>query len=75
MMESAKRQQPLSDQLREAVQGSKLSRYQIAKETGIAQSTLCLFCSGKRGLSMKAIDSLVGFFGWQIRKNPRRQGD
>jgi transcriptional regulator with XRE-family HTH domain len=49
----------LSDQLRRAIQQSALSRYRIAKETGVSQSVLSLFCSGQRGLSLKAIDALV----------------
>jgi plasmid maintenance system antidote protein VapI len=56
----------LSEQLRQAIAASELSRYRIAEATEISQSTLSLFCSGKRGLSMDAIDRLVEFFGWEI---------
>lgn len=56
----------LSEQLRRAIRDSELSRYQISKATGVGQSTLSLFCAGKRGLSMDAIDRLVDFLGWQL---------
>jgi hypothetical protein len=48
-----------SDQLRRSIQQCPLSRYRIAKDTGVSQSVLSLFCSGKRGLSLKAVDALV----------------
>ena len=56
----------LSEQLRRAIRESELSRYRIAEATGISQSTLSLFCAGKRGLSMEAIDRLVDFLGWRV---------
>lgn len=61
-----RRKPQLSEQLRRAIAMSDVSRYRIAEATGISQSTLSLFCSGKRGLSMEAIDRLVDFFGWQV---------
>ena len=56
----------LSEQLRTAIQESTISRYRISEATGISQSTLSLFCAGKRGLSMAAIDQLVDFLGWKV---------
>ncbi|MFM7136524.1 MAG: helix-turn-helix domain-containing protein [Planctomycetota bacterium] len=56
----------LSEQLRKAIRDSEVSRYRIAEATGISQSTLSLFCAGKRGLSMDAIDRLVDFLGWTV---------
>src|SRR4051812_197363 len=53
-----KRTDSLSDQLRRAVDESGLTRYQIAKETGIDESALAKFYNGHRGLSMKALNSL-----------------
>ncbi len=65
----------LSDQLRQAVQQCALSRYRIAKETGVSQSVLSLFCSGKRGLSLKAIDVLVSLLDLELkpRKRPTKK--
>ena len=48
----------LSEQLRQAIDGSELSRYRIAKDSGVAQSTISQFMNGKRSLSPKAIDRI-----------------
>ena len=56
-----------SDQLRAAIHSSSLSRYQIAKESGVSQAVLSLFCSGRRGLSLKAIDSLVALLNLELK--------
>lgn len=48
----------LSDQLRQAIDDSGLTRYRIAKETGISESALAQFYNGRRGLSMEALNSL-----------------
>jgi plasmid maintenance system antidote protein VapI len=50
---------PLSDQLRQAIDGAELSRYRIAKEAGVAQSTISQFMNGKRSLSLQAIDRIA----------------
>ena len=50
---------PLSEQLRKAIDGSELSRYRIAKEAGVAQSTISQFMNGKRSLSLKGIDRIA----------------
>jgi transcriptional regulator with XRE-family HTH domain len=49
----------LSDQVRKAVDASGLSRYRIAKELGIAESTMSRFMAGKGGLSMEYLDALA----------------
>src|SRR5213594_809483 len=48
----------LTDQLRRAIINSGLTRYQIAKETGIDESALSRFYYGERGLSMEALNAL-----------------
>jgi DNA transposition AAA+ family ATPase len=53
-----KRTQPLTVQLRQAIDDSGLTRYQIAKETGIDESALAKFYNGHRGLSMDALNAL-----------------
>jgi transcriptional regulator with XRE-family HTH domain len=50
--------QPLTVQLRLAIDDSGLTRYQIAKETGIDESALAKFYNGHRGLSMDALNAL-----------------
>ena len=48
----------LTDQLRQAIDDCGLTRYQIAKETGIDESALAKFYNGHRGLSMEALNAL-----------------
>ena len=61
-----------SDQLRRLVRESPVSRYQIAKDTGIAESTLSVFIRGERGLSIESIDKLYEYLGLKPleRKGP-----
>lgn len=61
---------PLSDQLRRAIARSGVSRYRIAKETGVSQSSLALFVSGERGLSMEAMDAVGQYLRLKIVKAP-----
>lgn len=48
----------LTDQLRNAIKDSGLTRYRISKETGISEATLSKFHLGQRGLSMEALNAL-----------------
>jgi cyanate lyase len=48
----------LTDQLRQAIDDSGLTRYRIAKETGLSEATLSKFYLGQRGLSMEAMNAL-----------------
>jgi predicted transcriptional regulator len=53
-----KRNEKLSDQLRRLIEESPMSRYEISKKTGIAQSTLCKLVQGERGVSTDSWDLL-----------------
>jgi hypothetical protein len=57
---------PLSDELREAVERSGLSRYSIWQQTGIDQGSLSKFMDGERGLGMESIDKLADLLGLHI---------
>jgi transcriptional regulator with XRE-family HTH domain len=57
-MMGKKRHNLLTDQLRRAIDDSGLTRYQIAKATGIDESALAKFYNGHRGLSMDALNAL-----------------
>jgi transcriptional regulator with XRE-family HTH domain len=61
-----KRSQMLTDQIRQAIDDSGLTRYQIAKETGIDESALAKFYNGRRGLSMEALNALGEFLQLKI---------
>lgn len=61
-----KRTNLLADQLRQAIDDSGLTRYRIAKETGINESALAQFYNGHRGLSMEALNALGVFLELKI---------
>jgi transcriptional regulator with XRE-family HTH domain len=64
---TSKKPIPFSEQLKERIDSSGLSRYRIWKETGVAQSTLSEFMSGNRALSMGAIDKIVGLLDLELK--------
>lgn len=50
---------PLSEQLREAIEKSRLSRYELSKRSGVSQSSLSKFVLRQRpGLSFDAMDRI-----------------
>lgn len=66
----------LTDQLRQAINQSGLTRYQIAKATGIDESALAKFYNGHRGLSMEAMNALGEFLELTIvlGRKPSKKG-
>jgi DNA transposition AAA+ family ATPase len=66
----------LTDQLRQAIDDSGLTRYRIAQETGVSESALAQFYNGHRGLSMKAMNALGEFLQLQIvlGRKPEQKG-
>lgn len=71
-----KRSKKLTDQLRQAIDDSGLTRYRIAQETGIGEATLSKFYLGQRGLSMKALNALGEFLELKITlgRKPNKKG-
>jgi transcriptional regulator with XRE-family HTH domain len=69
------RHKRLSDEVREAVAASGMSRYAIAKALGIAESTMSRFMSGTNGLSMSYLDRLGELLGLHVVVRPtKKQG-
>jgi transcriptional regulator with XRE-family HTH domain len=66
----------LTDQLRKVIDDSGLTRYRIAKETGISESALSQFYNGHRGLSMEALNALGDFLQLTITsgRKPDKKG-
>jgi DNA transposition AAA+ family ATPase len=71
-----KRPRKLTDQLRQAIDDCGLTRYAIAKHTGIDESALAKFYNGQRGLSMNALDALGEFLQLKITlgRTPSKKG-
>jgi predicted transcriptional regulator len=61
-----------SEKLRRAITDCGRTRYEISKETGIAESVLSRFIHGERGLSLHTVDVLVRFVGLEVRKPKRK---
>lgn len=66
----------VSDALRRSIERSGLSRYEIAKRTGVSQSQLSRFVAFDRGLSLDSVDRLAAFFKLELtpRKRATRKG-
>ena len=62
----------LSEQLREVIVKSGVSRYEISKQTGVSQSALSRFVLGHRGISVKAMDAVGLFLGLSITTKKKR---
>ena len=71
-----KRTALLTDQMRQAIDDSGLTRYQIAKATGIDESALAKFYNGHRGLSMDALNALGEYLQLTIilGRGPEKKG-
>ena len=54
-------------QLRRAVSESSMSRYQIAKESGISQAQLSYFVNSKRTLTLPVAARLAEALGLELR--------
>ena len=76
MMGMAKRRSnKLSDQIRQAIDDSGLSRYKIAKATGIDESALGRFYNGQQGLTTGTLDLVGEYLGLTIvlARKPAKQ--
>ncbi len=60
----------MSDEIRDAVEASGLSRYRIAKEIDVAESTMSRFMGRKGGLSLDNLDRLADLLGLHIATEP-----
>ncbi|MHB1424718.1 MAG: helix-turn-helix domain-containing protein [Gemmataceae bacterium] len=56
-----------SDQIRDAIKSSCVTRYVLAGQAGIAESVLSRFMSGKQGMSLSTLDKIAEVLGLQVR--------
>jgi hypothetical protein len=54
------------DQLRDAINGSGLSRYAICKTIGLQESTMSHFMAGNCGLSVETINRICELIGARL---------
>jgi transcriptional regulator with XRE-family HTH domain len=69
-------EKPFSDQIREAIDASGMSRYAICKAIGITQGVMSRFMHGRGGLSLETIDKLAELLGLTVvrRRGRKREG-
>jgi transcriptional regulator with XRE-family HTH domain len=64
----------IEKKLREAIIKSKMSRYKIAKESGIGEASLSLFVNRKRTLTLDSAAKVAGVLGLELMpKKPKRK--
>jgi hypothetical protein len=73
MLDKRDSMQTLSEQLREAILNSGVSRYEISKQTKVSQAALSKFILGQRGISTKAMDAVGIFLGLTITRQPKHR--
>lgn len=56
----------LSEQIRQAIKASGMSRYAICKRLDFSESVMSKFMRGQSGLSMETIDRLGDLLGLEI---------
>lgn len=69
----AQRKEKMSDQVRAAIDGCGVTRYQIAKDTGISESSLSRFVASGRGLSVQALDKVFEYLDLEIISRRRKR--
>ena len=60
--------QSVSDALRRAIAGAAVSRYRIARDTGVEQSALSRFVKGRRSLDLTTVDLLADYLDLELVK-------
>jgi transcriptional regulator with XRE-family HTH domain len=69
VMNMAKREKNISDELRAAMRQAGragITRYVISKRTGISQSLLSRFATGKGGIQLKTAGEIAGAIGRRL---------
>ncbi len=60
----------ITDVLKAAIERSGLTRYRIAKETGIPESNLRRFCRGEMSVRLDKADKLAAYLGFRLAPDP-----
>ncbi len=64
----------MSDQVRDAIDGCGLTRYAVARATGVTEGALSRFMSGERDMTLRTLGRIAPVIGVSLRtKRPRRQ--
>jgi plasmid maintenance system antidote protein VapI len=64
----------LSDQIREAIETSGMTRYRLSALSGVHQAALSRFMRGKVGLTLDSVDRIGEVLGLRIVAKRRKDG-
>ena len=64
--------QKLSDQLRQAINNSGLSRYKICKEIGLDQASMSRFMGGEKGIKTANWDAIAELLNLSLVENDQQ---
>ncbi|MCC6679455.1 MAG: helix-turn-helix transcriptional regulator [Phycisphaeraceae bacterium] len=65
--------QGILDVLRKRIERGDVSRYQIARDTGIDKASLSRFMHGHTGLNVATAEKLADYLGLEIIIRPKRR--
>ena len=60
-------------QLRDAILGSEMSRYEIAKQAGVTDSQLSLFVNNQRSLTLTSAAKIARVLDLELVKRQRKR--
>ena len=69
-MGKSKSKPTMTEALRAAIDASSVSRYRIARATGILEPALCRFMQGKTSLRLDRADRLAAYLGLHLVPDP-----
>jgi transcriptional regulator with XRE-family HTH domain len=69
-MAKSKPKQTLTEAMRTAIEQSGLTRYRIAADTGILETSISRFMDGKTSLRLDKADVLARYLGLQLTADP-----
>jgi plasmid maintenance system antidote protein VapI len=72
-MSKTKSKPTMTDVLRAAIERSSLTRYRIAKDTGIPETSLMRFVRGETSLRLDKADALADYLGLELVKRKAKK--
>jgi len=62
-----------SDQVRQAIEHCGLTRYAIAKQTGITEGALSRFMAGERDMTLRTLERIAPVIGVSLKVTPPKK--
>ena len=69
-MTKSKSKPTMTEVLKAAIEQSGLTRYRIAKDTGLTEATLCRFMQGETSIRLDRADVLAEYLGLRLATDP-----